>query len=214
MQLYFARHGESEANVQRLFWNRPEKYGLTEKGRAQAHGLADNLEGTEFAALYCSPVLRAAQTAGIVGERLGLSPEVADGLREWDVGILDGQQCSPETDGLHRWVTEQWLMHGNHDARLEGGESYNDIVARFMPLIEGIEATYGGTNANVLLISHGGALINMLPLLLSNVDADFSLTWLTPYATPIVAELQDGEWVCLRWGKAVWQDGTWQTAQS
>ena len=30
MKLYFARHGESEANVQQVFWNQPEKYGLTD----------------------------------------------------------------------------------------------------------------------------------------------------------------------------------------
>jgi probable phosphoglycerate mutase len=209
MRLYFARHGESEANTQQIFWNRPEGYGLTDKGREQACVLADNLGGVEFAALYCSPVLRAVQTAGIVGQRLGLVPEVADGLCEWDVGILDGQRYTPETEGLHRQVTEQWLIHGNYDARIEGGESYNDIVARFMPLIEQIETTYGGTDANVLLISHGGALTNMLPLLLSNVDRDLALTWRTPYATPIVAELRDGEWVALRWGEAIWQDGSW-----
>jgi len=70
VKLYFARHGESEANVQRIFWNQPEGYGLTDKGRAQAKALADALAGIQFAALYCSPVLRAVQTAQIVGRRL------------------------------------------------------------------------------------------------------------------------------------------------
>jgi broad specificity phosphatase PhoE len=209
MKLYFARHGESEANVQQIFWNQPEKYGLTDKGREQARSLADSLVGIAFVALYCSPVLRAVQTAGIVGRRLGLTPEVADGLREWNTGILEGQGYNKETEALHRWVTVQWLKHNNHDARIEGadknhpGESYNDIAARFMPLIDRLEKTYGNTDANVLLISHGGTLICMLPLLLSNVDKAFSLTWGTPYATPIVTELHDGKWVCLRWGEDV-----------
>jgi probable phosphoglycerate mutase len=201
MRLYFARHGESEANVQRVFWNQPEGYGLTGKGREQARALADNLAGVAFAALYCSPVLRAVQTAEIVGQRLGLAPQTADGLREWHTGILEGQGYSEETQGLHRQVTAQWLKHDNHDARIEGGESYNDIRGRFMPLVSRLEERYRDTQANVLLVSHGGTLTSMLPLLLSNVDNAFALSRGFSYATPIVAELRNGAWVCLRWGK-------------
>ncbi len=203
MKLYFARHGESEANVQQVFWNQPEGYGLTDKGREQTRALGDNLAGVAFVALYCSPVLRAVQTARIVGRLMGLTPEVADGLREWHTGILEGQKCTKETEALHWWVTAQWMKHGNHDARIDGGESYNDIAARFMPLIDRLEETYCSTDANVLLISHAGTLTCMLPLLLSNVDRAFTLTRGIFYATPIVAELRDGEWVCLCWGEDV-----------
>lgn len=201
MKLYFVRHGESKANVQQVFWNQPQGYGLTDKGRAQAEALAGTLAGVQFSALYCSPVLRAVQTAEIVGQRLGLAPEIADGLREWDTGILEGQGYSKETEGLHWWATSQWMVHGNHDARIEGGESCNDIKARFMPFIAGLEAMYRHTDKNLLLVSHGGTLRCMLPLLVSNLDNATVLHRPFTYATPIVVELRDGEWVCLRWGK-------------
>ena len=45
MKLYLARHGESEANVQRIFWDKPHGYGLTDKGREQARTLAESLAG-------------------------------------------------------------------------------------------------------------------------------------------------------------------------
>jgi broad specificity phosphatase PhoE len=199
VKLYFARHGESEANVQQVFWNQPQGYGLTDKGRKQAETLAANLAGIAFSALFCSPVLRAVQTAEIVGRRLGLTPEVADGLREWHTGILEGQSYSQETQGLHWQVTEQWMVYGNHDARIEGGESFHDIRARFIPLIDKLEAAYRHTDANVLLISHGGILRCMLPSLVSNLDNASVLHRPFDYATPIVVELRDGEWVCLRW---------------
>jgi broad specificity phosphatase PhoE len=203
LRLYFARHGESEANVQRIFWNQPEGYGLTHKGRKQAGVLAGSLADIQFAALYCSPVLRAVQTAEIVGQRLGLAPKVADGLREWHTGILEGQGYSKETQGLHWWATEQWMVYGNHDARIEGGESCNDIQSRFMPFFAGLEAMYCHTDANLLLISHGGTLRCMLPLLVSNLDNAAVLHRPFSYATPIVTELRDGEWVCLRWGQEI-----------
>lgn len=203
MKIYFARHGESQANVQQIFWNQPGKFGLTDIGKSQARALADNLAGISFAALFCSPILRAVQTARIVGQRLGLVPELSDGLRERNVGILEGQKYSPEAEALHRQVTKQWLIHANHDARIEGGESFNDIVGRFIPLINKLERNYGGPDVNLLLISHGGTLTWMLPLLLTNIDNAFSLSHGTPYATPIVAEEQNGRWMCLCWGDIV-----------
>ena len=109
MRLVFSRHGESEANVQQVYWNGPEGYGLTPKGRQQAEALADALAGIRFAALYCSPVLRAVQTAEIVGQRFGLMPQIVDGLREYDVGILEGRTYSEETHKLYGQVVERWM---------------------------------------------------------------------------------------------------------
>ena len=203
MKLFFTRHGESHANVKQIFWNQPEKFGLTEIGISQSQALADNLAGIAFAALYCSPVLRAMQTARIVGERLVLAPEVNDGLSEWNVGIIEGQKYTPETEALYQQVIKQWLINDNHSARIEGGENFTEIIDRFMPFIDRLEKKYSGTDSNLLLISHGGMLTCMLPLLLINIDNAFSLAKGMPYTTPIVAEEQNGRWVCLRWGELV-----------
>ncbi len=203
MRLYFARHGESEANVQHVFWNQPTQYGLTDKGREQAQALADHLADITFATLYCSPVLRAVQTADIVGQRLHLTPEIANGLWEWDVGILEGQRYSQESEALYWQVTRRWMEHNDLDARIEGGESYNDIKARFMPFIGKLEEKYRDTESNVLLISHGGTLRCMLPLLFSNVDNAFAMPRHIGYTSSVITELRDGEWVCLRWGDEV-----------
>ena len=50
MRIYFARHGESEANILQEFSNRGRKHGLTEKGKRQAERLADNLKSVPFRA--------------------------------------------------------------------------------------------------------------------------------------------------------------------
>jgi broad specificity phosphatase PhoE len=75
-----------------------------------------------------------------------------------------------------------------------------------MPLIGRLKAKYRNTEANVLLISHGGTLGAMLPLLVSNLDSAFVLDRGFGYANPIVVELRDDAWVCLRWRKEVLQD--------
>jgi probable phosphoglycerate mutase len=203
MKIYFTRHGESEANVQKVFWNQPEEYGLTEIGREQARTLAGSLANIVFTALYCSPVLRAVQTAEIVGKRLHLVPVVAEALQEWDVGIIEGEGYNQETQGLHWYVTSQWLKHGNYEARIEGGESFNDIASRFLPFIDELRKSYDCTDVNLLLVSHGGTLSCMLPLICSNISNEFSLSQGLSYAKPVVTELRDGEWVCLRWGEEI-----------
>ena len=200
MRLHFTRHGESEANVQQIYWNGREGYGLTDKGRVQAGQLADHLAGIDFAALYCSPVLRAHQTAQIISRRLGIPYEIADGLREYDVGILEGQPYSEATHATYWAATVEWIEKEHDDARIEGGESLNDIRARFMPFIRSLERAYAGTDANVLCVGHGGTYRSMLPLLFSNVDRRSPLAQHIDYTMPIIAEQRGGEWVCLQWG--------------
>lgn len=220
MRLVFARHGESEANVQEIYWNAPQGYGLTAKGKEQAAELAELLAdggyATGYAGLYCSPVLRARQTAQIVGRRLGLVPQIADGLREYNVGILEGRRYSEEThalymDVIYRWGERDW------DARIEGGESYNDMRARFMPFLRELEDVYGQADApasagacetHVLLIAHGGILRSMLPLFVSNLRTQDAFTWQFGYAMPIVVERRGARhrgdaWVCLSWGDEI-----------
>jgi probable phosphoglycerate mutase len=201
MRLYFARHGESEANVGKVFWNGTEGYGLTERGRGQAAQLASSLQGIRLAAMYASPVLRAVQTAEILSARLGVPYEVADGLREYDVGILEGQAYDEDNQRLYWEITTAWMERGEWNARIEGGESYNDIGDRFMPFVRGLEESYRQTDANVLLIGHGGTYRCMVPLLLSNVDHAFALEHHFDYTTCVVAELRGDGWVCVQWGK-------------
>ena len=67
MILYFARHGESEANITRTFSNRDLSHRLTEKGLQQARELGQVFGGRDVDELWCSPVPRAVETATIVG---------------------------------------------------------------------------------------------------------------------------------------------------
>ena len=203
MRLYFSRHGESEANVGRVYSNGLGVHGLTALGRQQAAELASSLRGIPFAALYCSPILRAVQTAAIVAEQRGLSYQIEDGLREYDVGILEGRAYDQDTDLIYWDVVRRWMEDMDWEARIEGGESYDDVAARFMPFIRRLETQYGGTGANLLLISHGGTLRAMLPLLLRNVDHAYAMAHGFNYTTCVVAERQGDAWACLRWGDEV-----------
>jgi 2,3-bisphosphoglycerate-dependent phosphoglycerate mutase len=135
--LLLARHGETE-------WNREERYQghadppLNDTGRAQAEQLAEHLAAEPIDAVYSSDLRRAAETAQIVGERLGLPVEHEPGLREIDVGSWQG------------------LTKAEIDGRPWDGETYAHHAARVTQALREIAARH--PNGRVLIVSHGGSL--------------------------------------------------------
>jgi broad specificity phosphatase PhoE len=198
MQIYFARHGESVANLLNVFSNRDLPHGLTETGKEQVRILADKLQGTNWLAFYSSPILRARQSSDILGQKLGINYEVTEALREYDVGIWEG---TSDRAGWQQYkeVAEEWLT-GNWQARMDGGESFNDIRQRFVPLIEELKTKYSREDGAILLLGHGGTFRCMLPLILSNINANFVRQQPFSHTMVIIAELRGEELVCLRWG--------------
>jgi broad specificity phosphatase PhoE len=198
MKLYFARHGESEANLLRVFSNRGLKHGLTEKGRAQARILARTLEPASITGLFSSPLLRAVQTAEIVAEVLGLNYEITDALREYDCGVWEGRYDDAGWEEYER-VLAAWIERGDWKARLEGGESFDDMRVRFVPFVERLVERYGDSPTGFGLIGHGGLYRCMLPLVLENVDHDFALKHSIGHTGLVGAEQQGGRLICTSW---------------
>ncbi len=80
MELYLIRHGQSTNNRGDARVPDPP---LTELGRQQADRAGRALRNLGITRLYCSAMLRAVQTAAIVGARLELAPHVFVGIHEW-----------------------------------------------------------------------------------------------------------------------------------
>lgn len=78
MILYFLRHAHAEDG-----YDKPDELReLTETGRQQAAATADLLKQLRLKlnGLYTSPRVRAAQTADIIGNALGIAPQVREEL--------------------------------------------------------------------------------------------------------------------------------------
>ncbi len=204
MTLYFARHGESEANIMKVFANTPGKYGLTVTGIAQSEQLAERLLDQGITRIFASPLLRAQETADVVARRLGLHFETRDALREFSVGSHEGSSDKAAWDE-YREVEEQWMIEGNLQARIGGGECFSDIADRFLPFVEALVETFGDTEEQILLIGHGGTLSCMLPLVLSNVDRAFAQSHPIRNAAVIKAAYVGGKLVCLQWTDTIFE---------
>jgi 2,3-bisphosphoglycerate-dependent phosphoglycerate mutase len=92
--IIFVRHGESEANVAKIQANETDKYPLTARGRSQVERLTQELALVHPNALYSSPVLRAAETAGIISRRLNIPVQVNRAIMERDWGRANGTRVS------------------------------------------------------------------------------------------------------------------------
>ena len=165
MNIYFARHGESQANLLHEISNRGLRHGLTPRGREQAAELARRLENVAVTRIYSSPLLRAIETSVILAHHLSLEYEVVDALREYDCGIAEGRTDAAAWQ-LWQELFDAWTIHGQYEQRIEGGESFLEVRARFVPFIEGLVTQYAATSAGIICVAHGGLYRMMLPLVL------------------------------------------------
>lgn len=202
MQLYFIRHGQSEANLLHEISNRGWKHPLTELGFQQARSLAQSMQGIQLARVFSSPVMRAVQTAEIAAAAAGVPVEVTDALREYDLGVLEGRS-DEEAWRLYDEEVAAWLDRRDWDFRVPEGESFNDIRARFEPFIQGLAAQYGQSEAGLALVGHGGTYRLMLPLVLKNIDFDFALAHPITNTMIITACAAGSGLRCQRWGDLV-----------
>ena len=198
MRLLFIRHGESEANRLQVISNRGRVHGLTPLGQSQAVALAARLAPLGLAAVYHSPLLRAEQTAASLAAACGLVPQPADALREYDCGVLEGGS-GPAVWLRYETILVRWLKHGDLDHRPEGGESFNDLRARFLPFVAGLLAQPGVSGATLALVGHGGLYRLMLPLALSNLSVAFAMQTPIPHCGVITAETRGDRLVALDW---------------
>lgn len=198
MRILFTRHGESTANIQQVIANRGLAHPLTLWGRQQALELAEKLAGQPIACIYSSPLLRAVETSVLLAQRLQVDYEVVDALREYDCGEIEGRS---DDASWQRWreLLDAWMVRGEHGRRLIGGESYDDIRARFLPFFDELGQTHAGTDATILCVAHGGLYLTMLPLLLGNLSWQMLEQHGFRNTGFLVAEQRIDGWRALEW---------------
>ena len=156
--ILLARHGETDDNVPPLRFQGQRDTPLNERGRAQAHELAERVAALEtpIASLWSSDLSRARETAEIVGARIGLEPRLDARLREgwrgeWE-GFLFGEI---EAADPARYAA--WRAPAEPDGfRFPGGESLAEQQARVLASLREIAA------APALAVCHGGSIRTML----------------------------------------------------
>lgn len=124
-ELWLVRHGETE-------WSRAGRHtgrsdiALSARGRARARQLAAWLAGRTFDRVWCSPLVRARETADLAG--FGTRAEYLDDLCEWDYGEYEGRT----TDEIRTTQADfsTWTAH------ITTGESLEQVAERARCVVE------------------------------------------------------------------------------
>ena len=146
--IYLARHGQTAYNHEGRFQGQLP-VPLDETGRGQAAELAERAAVHGFVSLWCSPLLRARETAEVLAARLGLEPREDARLMETDAGdwtdhsFAEIQSQAPEL--FAKFVT------GAPDFAFPGGESFTEQEERVAAAIADVEAG----ELPALVVCHG-----------------------------------------------------------
>jgi broad specificity phosphatase PhoE len=156
-EILLARHAQTADNAGGRILGRRDP-PLTALGLAQAQRLGAALDGAGLRALWTSPLLRARQTAEVVGAALGLAPVVLDDLIESARGRWEGETVADiaraEPDRHAAFVA------GDPAFAFPGGESLHEQGVRTARAL----AAVAGGPLPALVIAHAGTVRAALAL--------------------------------------------------
>jgi probable phosphoglycerate mutase len=166
------RHGETAWNVDARIQGQLD-IALNDKGRWQAQRLARALAAREpLAALYCSDLLRAWDTAQSISGATGLTVVTAPGLRERGFGRFEGKTFA-ELERDWPIETARWRRRDPLWAPPDG-ESLLAVRDRVLGTTHALAAQHAGEQ--IVLVAHGGVL-DVLYRAATRQDTDAPRTW-------------------------------------
>jgi broad specificity phosphatase PhoE len=152
MKIYLIRHGQTTGDVEKRYGGAYDDE-LTDKGKLQAHKLANELGNSSIQILLCSPMIRAQQTAKILVSKLHCEIKIIENLKERNKnGILSGM-TRDEARKKYPKLVEEIKDYRN---RIQGAESQEDFVKRIKNVIT--DTTNEISYSTIGIVTHGGPM--------------------------------------------------------
>ncbi|RMI13394.1 histidine phosphatase family protein [Cellulomonas triticagri] len=190
------RHGETEMTLSRGYSGSSEPGpSLTGRGRGQAAAAAELVRrvGHDLwgdipfpTELVASPMVRTQETAGIIGDRLGLVPRVDAAFQEADFGAWQGLTA---VEIEERWPGRLEPWHTRADVRPDGGESIADVGERIGAGLDALLAA--GTDRTVVVVSHAVAIRAAIGRTMGAQPGSWSQLRVAPASVSIVRLFED-----------------------
>jgi uncharacterized phosphatase len=142
------RHGETDWNRERRIQGSTD-IPLNDTGRAQAAATGALLRSRRWSHIIASPLSRAADTAAIIAEAVGMpAPELDPALVERNYGDAEGL-TDTELDARYP-----------AGAEVAGRESRASVANRVMEALHRIAAAHPGES--IIVVAHGGVIRSVL----------------------------------------------------
>lgn len=151
MKIYLIRHGQTTGDLEDRYGGDYDDH-LTEDGIKQSRELVQKLKHSGIEMIYCSPKLRAKETAQIISKEIGCRVDVINDVRERNMyGILTGMVKS-EAKEKH---PEHVGALKNHRHAVPESESYDHFGKRITKALDAITKRPYQT---IAILSHGGPI--------------------------------------------------------
>ncbi len=144
---FLVRHGETDWNKEKRSQGSSD-ISLNATGKEQAEIIARQLKSEKVDLIVSSPLLRAKETAEIIGEATGAEIIFDDRLREKNHGVTEGML-----------IEEANKKYGNsytYEATISGSEGYADVELRAWEAF--LHHKKDHHHKNVVIVSHGGTI--------------------------------------------------------
>ena len=183
MKIYFARHGQTDWNLQGKVQGATD-IPLNGNGIAQAHRLCEKIkeENIDLEKIYTSDQIRAIRTAQIVDEQYHVGYEIVKGLEEMSLGDFEGHTW----DEINELFPKE-LQYWNEDRRYHtspNGESYQMVIERLFSALDHIIGQHDiSSDKSLLIISHGAVIATLTAIQQDPPFSDYRIT--VENATPV-----------------------------
>lgn len=154
MRLIFVRHGETDWNAS-LRYQGHAQIPLNDRGRWQATRAAERLSSRPIASIYASDLIRAWETATIIGKATQQTPQELSDLREIDVGHWQGLTPAELEERFPEHM--QAYEHDPANTIRLGGESYAQLQERALRAFHQMTEQHASGDT-VVAVSHGGTI--------------------------------------------------------
>ena len=156
MKLYVMRHGTSIWNEQGKTQGHSHNR-LSLEGKQIVNQTAQKCKHIKFDVIFCSPLMRAVQSANIMNKFHKVKKIKDNRLMEVDQGIFTGK--------IYNKLSPSEIKQKESRSKVYGMESYKDAYARIKNFVEDIKQS---NYENVLVITHHFVITCIEHILLNN----------------------------------------------
>jgi alpha-ribazole phosphatase len=150
VRLILIRHGETDANLQRRYSGHLD-VPLNTRGQHQAKALADRLHPRPIDCIYSSDLIRARQTAEILGKATSIGVRLDPRLREIHLGEWEGSRF----EDIRASQAETWKRRLENPLGVHppGGETMASFRMRVLEVLGDILRLHA--DQLVAIVTHG-----------------------------------------------------------